>query len=89
MFVCTLQIKKMNRKLEFLLQHVELFQSVGYMRKLIGNYPSDVLDRLWKQLLLNQFHDVLPGSCIKEVVLSFWVKILFKGSFQVDGIFFF
>lgn len=22
----------------------------------------------WQRFLLNQFHDVLPGSCIKEVV---------------------
>lgn len=25
------------------------------------------MGRLWKLLLLNQFHDVLPGSCISEV----------------------
>ena len=27
-------------------------------------YPAAVLTRLWRLLLLNQFHDVLPGSCI-------------------------
>ncbi|KAI9027983.1 galactose mutarotase-like domain-containing protein [Hyaloraphidium curvatum] len=30
-------------------------------------YPKDELDRLWKLVLLNQFHDVLPGSSITEV----------------------
>lgn len=25
---------------------------------------------LWKKFLLNQFHDVLPGSCIEQVHLS-------------------
>ena len=27
-------------------------------------YPYDALDRLWKQVLLLQFHDILPGSSI-------------------------
>ena len=27
-------------------------------------YPRDELDRLWKLLLLQQFHDILPGSSI-------------------------
>ena len=66
----------MNRKLEFLLQHVELFQSIGHLQGLIDNYPSDVLDRLWKHLLLNQFHDVLPGSCINQVRSKFNSRIL-------------
>ncbi|XP_072045135.1 alpha-mannosidase 2C1-like [Amphiura filiformis] len=69
-FTTQAMIKKMNRKLEFLLQHVELFQSVGCMQGVIDKYPSDVLDRLWKQLLLNQFHDVLPGSCTNQVVVD-------------------
>lgn len=30
-------------------------------------YPKAELDRLWKGALLNQFHDVLPGSSITEV----------------------
>ena len=25
---------------------------------------------LWKKFLLNQFHDVLPGSCIEQVCVS-------------------
>ena len=28
---------------------------------------SDQLLPLWKKFLLNQFHDVLPGSCIQQV----------------------
>ena len=24
---------------------------------------------LWKKFLLNQFHDVLPGSCIEQVCM--------------------
>ena len=32
-----------------------------------GGYPSDRLDQLWKETLLYQFHDILPGSSIKRV----------------------
>src|SRR5262249_22959115 len=30
-------------------------------------YPSAELERLWKLVLLNQFHDIIPGSSISEV----------------------
>ncbi|MBM6695786.1 alpha-mannosidase [Bifidobacterium pullorum subsp. saeculare] len=30
-------------------------------------YPTDELDGIWKTLLLNQFHDILPGSAISWV----------------------
>ncbi len=30
-------------------------------------YPREELDRIWKTLMLNQFHDVLPGSSIAWV----------------------
>ena len=30
-------------------------------------YPADELDLLWKEVLLFQFHDILPGSSIKRV----------------------
>jgi alpha-mannosidase len=32
-----------------------------------GDYPSSELETLWKTLLLNQFHDILPGSSIDWV----------------------
>jgi alpha-mannosidase len=32
-----------------------------------GDYPRAELDRLWKLLLLQQFHDILPGSSITLV----------------------
>jgi alpha-mannosidase len=31
------------------------------------DYPADLLDSAWKRLLINQFHDVLPGSSIDWV----------------------
>ena len=30
-------------------------------------YPAEQTERLWKETLLNQFHDILPGSSIAEV----------------------
>ena len=30
-------------------------------------YPQEELDAMWKVVLLNQFHDILPGSSIHEV----------------------
>jgi alpha-mannosidase len=33
----------------------------------LENYPSEELDGLWKKLLINQFHDIIPGSSINLV----------------------
>ena len=30
-------------------------------------YPAEQLDRIWRTLLLNQFHDILPGSALSWV----------------------
>ncbi|WJH37506.1 hypothetical protein N6H14_27710 [Paenibacillus sp. CC-CFT747] len=30
-------------------------------------YPAEELERIWKEVLLYQFHDILPGSSIKRV----------------------
>ena len=61
----------MNRKCEFLLREVEFLSSVALFTGADKNfqYPSVELARLWKLLLLNQFHDVLPGSSITLVSL--------------------
>ena len=29
------------------------------------DYPRDELEQAWKQVLFNQFHDILPGSAIE------------------------
>lgn len=55
--------KKKNRQSEFLLQSIEkLFAIINRQA-----YPQAILERLWKKVLLNQFHDILPGSSIEEV----------------------
>lgn len=56
-------VKKMNRKLEFLLRNIELLYSLAEIK----NYPQSEIETLWKTLLINQFHDILPGSSINLV----------------------
>ena len=58
--------KRYNRKCEFLCQEAETL-SVIDMVKNDGDFDRDTLRRSWKTLLLNQFHDIIPGSSIKEV----------------------
>jgi len=59
-------IKKANRKAEFLLHDIEFLASLGLKTK-NAKYPEEELNRLWKLLLLNQMHDILPGSSIELV----------------------
>uniref|UniRef100_H2Y8R6 Glycoside hydrolase family 38 central domain-containing protein n=1 Tax=Ciona savignyi TaxID=51511 RepID=H2Y8R6_CIOSA len=66
-------IKKLNRQCEVKLHDLELLCTMAWCRKLVDGgfrytYPQDDIDRLWKLVLLNQFHDVLPGSCIEMVI---------------------
>ena len=56
--------KRSNRKSELGLMDLEFF-SVLADKKIA--YPVKELDDMWKIILLNQFHDILPGSSIKEV----------------------
>ena len=54
-------MKKYNRKLELELRDVE------FMGALAGKIDQQMMDIIWKNTLLNQFHDILPGSSIKWV----------------------
>jgi alpha-mannosidase len=56
--------KKSNRKSEIGLMDIEFLATVN--RSNIS-YPKNELELLWKQVLINQFHDILPGTSIKEV----------------------
>ena len=58
--------KKYNRRSEFACQNLEFFSSLA--QTLLGTaYPKKELDECWEIVLRNQFHDILPGSSIKEV----------------------
>lgn len=58
--------KRSNRKSELLLMDLELL-SVMAKNQAGANYPMEELEKLWKMILINQFHDILPGTSIHEV----------------------
>jgi len=55
-----------NRRSEHLLREAELWASTASIRA-GAPYPYDRLARAWQTVLLNQFHDILPGSSIAWV----------------------
>ena len=58
-------VKKLNREAEHRLLEAEAFATIAALQG--SEYPAREVDRQWKTLLLNQFHDILPGSSISEV----------------------
>ncbi|MDQ1596963.1 MAG: alpha-mannosidase [Microbacteriaceae bacterium] len=58
--------KQGNRRSEHLLHEAELWATTAAVRG-VAEYPQAELDRVWKLVLLHQFHDVLPGSSIAWV----------------------
>ena len=56
--------KRSNRKAELGLMDLELLSVLAQAQ---AAYPAEELDRMWKKVLINQFHDILPGSAIHEV----------------------
>ncbi|MFC9687888.1 alpha-mannosidase [Kribbella sp. NPDC056951] len=59
--------KQGNRRSEHLLREAELWSAAAVVAGKLDSYPYDELDRIWKAVLLNQFHDILPGSSIAWV----------------------
>ena len=59
--------KRDNRRCEFLLRDVELIATLAHATSKTPTYPAEKIDQLWKVILLNQFHDILPGSSINMV----------------------
>ncbi|KZV87865.1 glycoside hydrolase family 38 protein [Exidia glandulosa HHB12029] len=60
-------IKKGNRKSEVLLRDVEYVATLASLYQKKYSYPKTKIDDSWEKVLLNQFHDVLPGSAIGMV----------------------
>ncbi len=58
--------KRGNRRNEALLVEAEAWWAAATVR-CRATYPREDLDALWKELLLLQFHDILPGSSIAWV----------------------
>ncbi|MDX6354420.1 MAG: alpha-mannosidase, partial [Streptomyces sp.] len=58
--------KRGNRRSEALLREAELWAATASV--LAGApYPYERLESVWRRVLLNQFHDILPGSSIAWV----------------------
>ena len=53
-----------NRRGELALRSAEWFSVAAFGGDPAAGYPLAALDRAWKDLLLLQFHDILPGSSI-------------------------
>ena len=58
--------KRFNRKLELALRELELSASRALWQT-GQTYPTDELLAIWREMLLYQFHDILPGSSITRV----------------------
>ena len=58
--------KQGNRRSEHLLHEAELLATLAALRA-ERPYPHEELAALWEDTLLNQFHDILPGSSIAWV----------------------
>jgi len=67
------KVKKLNREGEHRLLEAEAFSTLAALRGHGSShgfpyeYPGEELERTWKTVLLNQFHDILPGTSISEV----------------------
>jgi len=56
------RVKKYNRYFENQLLAAEKFSAIGTSYKGKPFYPREDLVKAWKILLLNQFHDIIPGT---------------------------
>ena len=59
-------IKAGNRRCERALRAWEMLEAISAFAER-SEYPKAELEETWKLLLINQFHDILPGSSIAEV----------------------
>lgn len=57
-------LKKYNRQSERMLRELEVLSSIAVLRG--GTYEQSEINRAWETVLINQFHDILPGSHITK-----------------------
>lgn len=60
------KVKRGNRRCEMALREAEMWAAIAQVQRGV-QYPKQELEAEWKQLLTNQMHDILPGSCIHRV----------------------
>ena len=61
--------KANNRRAERMLRELEFLGALA-LTQAGAPYPSDVLAEFWELVLINQFHDILPGTSIPEVYVD-------------------
>ena len=54
-----------NRKSETMLHDIEYLATLATCKDSSYRYPKKDIDDMWENVLLCQFHDCLPGSCIE------------------------
>lgn len=64
-FTTKTELKAYNRQLEFLFREAELRAALRMLQG--ADYPAEQLRDAYKKLMINQFHDILPGSHITPV----------------------
>lgn len=78
--------KRGNRFSEFLLRDAEYLAC--FSEDFPRSYPGDEAERLWKLVLLNQFHDIIPGSSVNEVYRDSdrdYAEVKARGEALVEG----
>jgi alpha-mannosidase len=60
-------LKQANRKAELIYHDAEWVSTLSHLLDQDDKYPHENLNEGWELVLLNQFHDILPGSSIRQV----------------------
>jgi alpha-mannosidase len=58
------EIKNYCRRMEIMLRDVEIFSSIAHLNNPDFTYRLSEITDMWHTFLIDQFHDVLPGTCI-------------------------
>jgi alpha-mannosidase len=59
--------KANNRRAERMLRELEYLHAMALATTPGAVYPAEKLNEFWELVLINQFHDILPGTSIPEV----------------------
>ncbi len=76
------RIKRGMRRAEFALREAELWGSAAHALRNYDFTPQ-TLAGAWRKVLLNQFHDILPGSCIQRAAEE--AEIDLAAALQIAG----
>jgi alpha-mannosidase len=85
-FTTQSETKKENREAEVLMTNAEKFSTIAtmYGRK----YDNADFETAWRNVMFNQFHDILPGSGIRENYIDAakrYKKVWEIGGYQLDN----